>query len=86
MEKINSLKQQEQLDSRDAKTTAILIYETAAHIKFKRVGLITPGHPRIPQDTPGHPRIPQDAFHFLYNSFIYSFIYSFIRKQSKNGI
>ena len=35
MEKINLLKQQEQLDSRDAKTTAIPIYETVAHIKFK---------------------------------------------------
>ena len=50
------------------------------------VGLITPGHPRIPQDTPGHPRIPQDAFNFLHNSFIYSLIYSFRRKQSENGI
>ena len=35
MEKINLLKQQEQLDSRHANTTATQIYETAAHIKFK---------------------------------------------------
>ena len=35
MEKINLLKQQKQLDSRDAKTTAIPIYKTEAHIKFK---------------------------------------------------
>ena len=35
MEKINSLKQQEQLDSRHANTTATQIYETAAHMKFK---------------------------------------------------
>ena len=35
MERINLLKQQEQLDSRHANTTAIQIYETAARIKFK---------------------------------------------------
>ena len=35
MEKINLLKQQEQLDSRHANTTATQIYETAGHIKFK---------------------------------------------------
>ena len=35
MEKINLLKQQEQLDSRHANTTATQIYEMAAHIKFK---------------------------------------------------
>ena len=35
MEKINLLKQQEQLDSRHANTTATQIYETAVHIKFK---------------------------------------------------
>ena len=35
IEKINLLKQQEQLDSRHAKATATLIYETTAHIKFK---------------------------------------------------
>ena len=35
MEKINLLKQQEQLASRHANTTATQIYETAAHIKFK---------------------------------------------------
>ena len=35
MEKINLLKQQEQLDSRHANTTATQIYETTAHIKFK---------------------------------------------------
>ena len=52
----------------------------------KWVGLITPGHPRTPNDTPGHPKIPQDTFNFRYNSFIYSFIYSFRQKQSKNGI
>ena len=34
MEKINLIRQQEQLDSRHAKTTATQIYETAAHIKF----------------------------------------------------
>ena len=35
MEKINLLKQQEQLDSRHANTTATQIYVTAVHIKFK---------------------------------------------------
>ena len=35
MEMINLLKQQEQLDSRHANTTATQIYEKAAHIKFK---------------------------------------------------
>ena len=35
MENINLLKQQEQLDSRHAKTMATPIYETVAHIKFK---------------------------------------------------
>ena len=35
MEKINLLKQQEQLDSRHANTMATQIHETAAHIKFK---------------------------------------------------
>ena len=38
----------------------------------ERVGLITQGHPKI----------PQDAYNFLYNSFINYFR----RKQSKNGI
>ena len=56
------------------------IFLHTAVISIFYVGLITPGHPRTPQDTPGHPRIPQDTpkipediFNFLYNSFIYSF-------------
>ena len=58
-------------------------YESYNLYYVEWVGLITPGHHRIPQDTQVTPRyISQDAFYFLYNSFIYSFR----RKQSKNDI
>ena len=32
---------------------------------FIPVSLITPGHPKIPQDTTGHSRIPQDTYIFV---------------------
>ena len=46
------------------------------------VGLITPGHPRIPQDTPGHPRISQHTPRYpkthLISYIIHLFIHLFI--------
>ena len=37
---------------------------------IKRVGLITPGHPRIPQDTQGYPRT--HLISYLIHLFIHS--------------
>ena len=53
------------------------------------VGLITPGHPRIPQDTPGHPMIPQDTPKYprthLISDIIHLFIHLFIHSDENKA-
>ena len=34
---------------------------------WRAVSLITPGHPRIPQDTPGHPKTLQSSIICMFN-------------------